>query len=361
MKKIEAVKIVDELGAPPDYFVCSASFEDRCLTTAGVLREYSTNFKSLIFYSGNSPLVTENREKLKEILGGGSEVLLSIDSPAKSAIRIAEALNKLIAEKPGVLLLDTTTFTHEQVLIVIRYLAQFNKSNPDGHKLAIAYNGAGKYGIDATDQENLWLSRGVREIRPVIGFSGRFKTGLTTQLILLVGYENERSRALIEHVEPGILAMCRGKKDESISKELADTNEFFENKLNKFVEDISHTFSDVIRSEMSVVDPVTACNEILKIAKTDTCNVIVCPMNTKISTLGAALAALSDSRIQLMYAEPLEYNETSYSVPDATLIRVGWVEFPTNTASRLFESKIVENVKPPSAPSVAHDAGNLPA
>lgn len=335
MKKIEAVKIVDELGVSPDYFVCSASFEDRCLTTAGVLREFSANFKSLIFYSSNSPLVTENKKKLKEILGGGSEALLSIDSPANSAIRIAEALNKLIADKPGVLLLDATTFTHEQVLIVIRYLAQFNKSNPDGLKLAVAYNGAGKYGIDATDKENLWLSRGVREIRPVIGFSGRFKTGLTTQLILLVGYENERARALIEHVEPGILAMCRGNKDESISEELADTNEFFENKLNKFVEDISYTFSDVIRSEMSVVDPVAACNEILKIAKTDTCNVIVCPMNTKISTLGAALAALSDSRIQLMYAEPLEYNETSYSVPDATLIRVGWVTFPTSPANRL--------------------------
>lgn len=187
MKKIEAVKIVDELGVSPDYFVCSASFEDRCLTTAGVLREFSVNFKSLIFYSSNSPLVTKNKKKLKEILGGGSEVLLSIDSPTNSAIHIAEALNKLIADKPGVLLLDATTFTHEQILIVIRYLAQFNKFKPDGLKLAVAYNGAGKYGIDATDKENLWLSRGVREIRPVIGFSGRFKTGLTTQLILLVG------------------------------------------------------------------------------------------------------------------------------------------------------------------------------
>lgn len=337
MKKIDAKTIIDELGVTPDYFVCSASFEARCLTTASALRGYSANFKSLIFYSSDSPRVTENRKELKAILGGGNEVALSIDSPATSAACIADALNELIADKPGVLLLDATTFTHEQTLIVIRYLAQLHRSKPAVLKLAVAYNGAAKYGIDATNEESLWLSRGVREIRPVIGFSGRFRTGLTTQLILLVGYENERARALIEHVEPGILAMCRGRKDGSVSEELADTNAFFEKKLSKFVEEISYTFSDVIRSEMTVIDPVAASSEILKIAKTDACNVIVCPMNTKISTLGAALAALSDSRIQLMYAEPIEYNEIGYSVPDATLIRVGWINFPINPVERLFE------------------------
>jgi hypothetical protein len=41
-------------------------------------------------------------------------------------------------------------------------------------------------------------------------------------------------------------------------------------------------------------------------------------MNTKISTIGSALAALEEEAIQLCYAQPLQYNYKSYSTPGNT-------------------------------------------
>ena len=38
-------------------------------------------------------------------------------------------------------------------------------------------------------------------------------------------------------------------------------------------------------------------------------------MNTKLSTLGAALAAVERPEIQLCYARAIEYNESGYSTP----------------------------------------------
>ena len=44
-------------------------------------------------------------------------------------------------------------------------------------------------------------------------------------------------------------------------------------------------------------------------------NVLIAPMNTKISTVGAALLAMEDESIQLCYATAHKYNMTHYSTP----------------------------------------------
>ena len=54
----------------------------------------------------------------------------------------------------------------------------------------------------------------------------------------------------------------------------------------------------------------------LQLEKVGEHNAIIAPMNTKISTLGAALLALNDTSVQLCYAQPNSYNYTRYSLPD---------------------------------------------
>lgn len=52
-----------------------------------------------------------------------------------------------------------------------------------------------------------------------------------------------------------------------------------------------------------------------EIAKFPICNIILAPLNTKISTTGVAMAAMINSAIQLCYASVTTYNERAYSSP----------------------------------------------
>ena len=45
-------------------------------------------------------------------------------------------------------------------------------------------------------------------------------------------------------------------------------------------------------------------------------NTVIAPLNTKISTIGADLAALENENIQLAYAKPNIYNVDGYSIPN---------------------------------------------
>lgn len=331
MKKISSTELSNALGERIDFFVCSASFENRCLTVANALANRIQCTNSLIFYSSISDISISNRNQLKSLLGQSKtrEEKISVSSPIDTTVSIARALYELVGTTGGHLLLDATTFTHEQLLIVIRFISHLQGILNTKIKLTITYSGAQQYGYNPKSTEELWLSRGVREIRPVIGFSGRFKTGQMTQLILLVGFENERARAVIEYVEPGALALGIGRKNDSISSELANTNQFFYEKLSTFIKNVSQAFSDVVKFDMSVVDSEITRKELLAVVKPETHNVIICPMNTKISTIGAALVALQDPRIQIMYVEPLEYNELGYSI-SGTDIRYGEINLFAN-------------------------------
>jgi hypothetical protein len=42
-------------------------------------------------------------------------------------------------------------------------------------------------------------------------------------------------------------------------------------------------------------------------------NTVICPLNTKLSTVGAALFCIEHQDAQLCYAQPIEYNYNGYA------------------------------------------------
>jgi hypothetical protein len=57
-------------------------------------------------------------------------------------------------------------------------------------------------------------------------------------------------------------------------------------------------------------------NDLLnEVEKNSEYNTVICPLNTKPSTIGAALAAIKSDNIQLVYAQPVQYNTKGYSTP----------------------------------------------
>jgi hypothetical protein len=133
-------------------------------------------------------------------------------------------------------------------------------------------------------------------------------------LVVLIGFESERAEKLIAYLEPSLLTLGLGEKSQSLKPEHFTTNTEFHSRVSHFAEQITDSIELVNRFEFSCVDPISAMRDILAEAeKTLEYNIAICPLNTKPSTIGAALAALKSERIQLIYAQPVEYNVEGYS------------------------------------------------
>jgi hypothetical protein len=156
-----------------------------------------------------------------------------------------------------------------------------------------------------------WLSKGVAEVRSVLGYPGEFFPSRKTHLIVLVGFEHERASKLVEIYEPNILSLGYGKAGSETSQKHYSANRNY----HKLVREAVATYTTVREFEFSCSNPWDAKKAILaQVATTPDHNVVVAPMNTKISTVGCALAAVENQTIQLSYAKAMSYNYQQYSV-----------------------------------------------
>jgi hypothetical protein len=220
----------------------------------------------------------------------------------------------------GTVLLDITTFTHEHLLILMALI----RSHGLSCKIQIGYIGAAEYSTN-TDEESVWLSRGVQQVRSILGYPGGMAPSKRLHLIILVGFEVERARALIEIMEPSRLSLGIGAAEKSISARHYIRNERFSNRLKEFLGTQAQIQTEVDTFTFSCVDADEVRGAILmQAAKYTEFNTVICPMNTKISTIGVGLAALQDPRLQVVYAVVAEYNEAGYSTPGEEVRIFSW-------------------------------------
>ena len=125
---------------------------------------------------------------------------------------------------------------------------------------------------------------------------------------MLIGFEWERAQRLIEAYDPVELALGIGRQVDAIEDEHFQNNKVFFDRLMGLHPNASSF-------EFSCNDPEVTARIVEEQCRDRHLTPVVAPMNTKISTVGAALAAFADSRIQLCYAQAAIYNCVSYSVP----------------------------------------------
>lgn len=296
-------------------FIGMASFEARCFSILEALKRPPAHcfiFKNIAAGS----LADSNLEHMRSLAVSRNTVVdLDLDSPITAADAFAKAMaSEIVVSSSGAVFIDTTTFTHEQLLILLRVLDQFHLNR----KIFMGYTGAETYSTNTLDVEHVWLSRGVSQIRSVLGYPGSFAPSKKLHLIVLVGFEHERAAAVIEQFEPARLTLMRGDPAHSVSTDHYATNKRFFDELAVFVDRTQLTQSKVDARYFSCIDPFSARDTVLELAaRSDDYNIVVCPMNTKISTIGVGLAALQNERIQIAYAQAIEYNEVGYSTPSA--------------------------------------------
>ena len=296
--------IADVVPNACDLLICSASYETRCLSIP--LKLAPESVRSVIVLK-NSDVAGNGNIHAQTIVDHFGENASIVETTKQEAIRTADLLAQAIQSHLGNgkanIHIDITAMTHETLLILFRLLAHLS---PDNHKNAVyLYNPAEEYD-PGTPYEDKWLSKGVGNVRSILGFSGKLLPSRKNHLLVLVGFEVNRASGLIDVFEPSSLSLGYGDQS-SFTKNHRTVNEQKYRRLRaRYPRATKFEFSP--RDAFSVRDLVVA-----EAHKHNQMNLIVAPMNTKISTLGCALAALEMPEIQLCYASAITYNFNNYS------------------------------------------------
>ncbi len=302
-----------------DLFICSSSFEERCFTLANIVAKDFKPKESLVFYNDNEYLeIINNSKKLGKLLKANSENIISLnsDNQIQNAIKINEILDLKLKNNVDSVLLDTTTFTHETLLVLFRLLS-FKKSS--FKNLFITYVGADDYSFNELELSKKWLSKGISEIRTIMGYPGVMSPARENHLVVLFGFERDRTNSLIDHLQFEKVSLGFGAKTNSISSKHYNLNYERHCELMK-------KYTNASKFELDLTDPYKAKEDIENyLSNFFEDNIVIAPMNNKLSTIGASLVAIANQRVQLIYAKAIEYNAIGYSKPmDSTYLFKIW-------------------------------------
>lgn len=317
MNKILASTLLNEIQGRNILFITFASFEARCLTSVLNFPYEKIGMAVVIFNRANeNPKISENRLAIAAKFGDVvKEVAINLSDPFEVRERIGTVLSN-IDKQFDQFVIDVTTFTHEALAITVDLLSERWPDN----LWTVLYNGAGDYDTSHKNIDEVWLSKRPSSVRSVLGFSGEMHPSKKLHLFVLVGFEHERAHYAIETFEPNRITLAKGEKIESVTDELAEVNAHFFKKVDAFVKSTAATYSAVKEVAFSPTDSVKT-QEIVQQVVSDNAefNTVICPMNTKLSTLGVILAAMENPSIQLAYVPVDEYNEAAYATPSEWL------------------------------------------
>lgn len=308
-----AVTAIDEAEAD-DLYLTSAGFEERTLTATDSLdSEYRANWGIIYVNSEYFDLPKKGKTKehvealqdrLEEHCENVDVIMGSWLDAAKQLYQLREGFSVLSERDSLRLTVDVTSFNRESMMVAFNIL--YSLSNDITTQ--ILYVSPEEYGE--------WLSKGYRMVRNVMGFAGIQNSNKPTLLMVLSGFEESRAINTIEAVEPAKLLVGTG--DPAIKEPF----------LEKNIEHQDLAYSRLDTEEFrfpadSINGSYLRITELLEDYSGDY-NVIVSPMNTKLSTLGVWNAAREFQEAQVIYTIPSRYNFENYSSGSDTLY-VDWM------------------------------------
>lgn len=311
-KQIKSEYIYKELvDLNVQVFISSSSFEGRCFVIPNEIKDLK--IKKYYFFNANEvELIATNAEKLCELSRDNSEKIdLNSDYPVLNFEKILELLHKITTENNNKsnVFIDITTFTHETLAILLKVLDIYKSIKG---KIYLGYIGAKGYSINESEVKDKWLSKGIESIRTILGYSGYTDPTFKNHLVVLFGFESERTKRIIEEYEYDVISIGLGKVMGSIQ---SDHQKINAERHQMLMEE----FPTANKFDFSLINPVEAKDDILSFLAQEhflNLNTVISPLNNKISTIGACLAAFENEKIQLAYAKPLLYNINGYSEPD---------------------------------------------
>ena len=287
-----------------DLFICCSSFEERGLKVAKHFEADKIQNILICHYKKNYPEANSNLEELKGHFNNKAKVIeIYRNRPLSNYDKLFQSVLDCNFSNA---LLDISTFTRENFLMILKLFQQIPFKTK---KLTLCYNPSKNYSSNSSKNiEKLWLSKGVRNIRAVLGYSGDFYPIKKLLLIVLVGFEVERAQIIIDNFEPSVLLLGKAPKEKSYNSELAIINELKFNKLKSLNPD-SRLF------EFSCIEfqpTIEALSSIIE-QNSNNYNIVISPLNNKISTLAVAATVNKYPEVQICYASTNVYNINAYS------------------------------------------------
>lgn len=309
MRRINIKELNSEISELQiNYFFTSSSFEDRCFSISKELKDFT--FEKKIFYNANElDSIVENSKILENLFTVGAQrIELNTDDSVFNYVNILNVIRDIADGSEPNILIDITTFTHETLLILIRLLDFYKELLG---KIYISYVGAKEYSTNEKNEDDKWLSKGIKEIRTVIGYPGFSDPTRDNHLLILFGFESDRTKRLINEFEFDNVTLGFADEENSIQ---ANHQYINAKRHEKLVKEFN---TDIFKFSLIDIDSVK--HNILQFIESDKykkMNTVIAPMNNKISTIAAALAAIENENIQITYAKPSLYNVSGYSIPN---------------------------------------------
>lgn len=307
MRELSAAELRRELGGGPLGLISCLSFEDRALAVPAAL---STGRLRRWFCLENEDIetdVSDMRERAVAIAMDAGVEIEFLTASKRNPLTLADALVRLgdrVGDGAEDLrwVADVTTMTHEMVLVVV---AAAEELIPSWSGLTFVYNVAGQYsGDDAAGQK--WISRGIHEVRSVLGYPGAWSPGEPTTLVALPGFDMERVRRIVEDIEPEHLLV-------GIARPTLGKHAWSDEKNRAIAEELLGT-RDGRLFDYPALDPFAAVDALARETAGVASNVLLAPLNSKISTVAIGVLARLKSDWQVCYAPALIYN-LSYATP----------------------------------------------
>jgi hypothetical protein len=308
-KVVQLNQVKDELDKKSVFISC-ISYEERSMSVFSMLTPDDFE-KTYVFYSKQffDFGVRERVEHIKLIYGESyNQIEYMLDDPIEIARSISKMIANVVKSESKKLVVDATTFTHEMILMITKVVHEY-RSNFESIKFL--YVSADDYSV-GDKLKDKWLSKGCKDVRNVLGYPGKLRPTVKTCLILLAGFEHERATKLIELLEPERIELGNGI--ESTSDNHIPSIIHFRNEFEKLFHSLSGRGNS--RFDFSCKDILSTANSIMDIVKKHPDeNIIIVPLNTKLSTIAAAFVAIMNPNIQVAYAIAEAYNTTNYSTP----------------------------------------------
>ncbi len=296
--EVDRLTRLNEYG-PDDLFICCASFEDRCIsTTSRMGTDFWTRFAVIFvieepFYKKqvDTNLFRLQSELRKRTTEGIFVISCRRESPIDGIAQLKDVWGQCKprdSEEPYITV-DISGFTKIYLLQLLHYLViELNLGIPRILHTTQTYTPTK-------------LTRGVEQITTVPDFFGTFSLEKQTILVLLLGFEPERSLAVWKHFNPAkIVALVTnpprfGNLD--YLRYARDNNAYLLSQPSVEVRDVP-------------ADSPYAVKNVLEAIHSDTrgsFNMAIGPFGTKPQAVGVFLFCLEHPKVQVIYSFPVNY------------------------------------------------------
>ena len=306
LNKIPLHELHTRLKTNQGIFIQGIGFDKRCLTILQniIISQFSTIIGIQNLHSKSKNL--EHESKFSKLAGAKA---LLIGDNSKNVIDIVDDLSDQFSKLDLIdkeIFFDITSLSHEILVVIVGLLNELDLLKNTN----FLYTQANQYGE--------WLSKGVNQIRSILGFSGLMYPSKKLHLIVLLGFELERAESVIKSYEPAKLTLGIGQREQSISDEIFDINSKTKKEIENLIFSSGLDIENIENIDFSCLDPGLTRDQLLNYINSlddrEEYNIIIAPLNNKISTLGVALAALKNQDLQICYADAEEYNYENYAI-----------------------------------------------